>query len=197
MKKSITRICASCLVLSVLACGETSGDDSEPEATTFAELNADATAMSSQYLDDEGGVAPGASPTTSDLPDSGSSAYVGFLHGDLGTGGVVSEVTMNVSFGTDEVTGTASNFIHETDGAMDGQLTGTGNIDHSSSPTFSPLTLTLSGQLTHAGTVVDSDIALDGDFFAHNGDDVGAIAGMAEGNIGDTAIENGVFAVEK
>ena len=197
MKKSITRTCTSCLVLSVMACGETTGDISEPKAMTFDELTVDATALSSKYLDDEGGVAPGVSPTSSDLPDSGSSEYAGFLHGTLGTDGIVSDVTMTVNFGNSEVTGTASNFMHKTDGAMAGQLTGTGDVDQSGSPAFSPVTLTLSGQLTHAGATVDSDIALDGNFFVHNGDDAGAIAGMAEGNIGDTAIENGVFAVEQ
>ena len=186
----------------VSGCG---GSSTGEETSSYVSLSTSALAMADPYVDSDGNLKDGVVART-DVPVVGSANYAGYIGGELtpaGGGdaaGIVGELALNANFGTGVVTGSATNFQHETDGAYTGTLTADGtsaisfggtNLDEDT------LGATLSGTLSNGGTNYATDIALDGVFIGGVGAAApDAVAGYADGTVG-TAILLGAFVAEQ
>lgn len=149
---------------------------------TFAAIEADAAAMAAGTVDlATGDLFPGVTKTDpGDLPASGSATYEGFVAGEVGGAGLIGALTLRTVFGTPgSVSGTADNFLHETNGAYGGTLAVSGSV----SPTapISQITASADGTLSNLGTDYPTQIFLNGNFI---GTDYGAVAGEATGKVG-------------
>jgi len=114
--------------------GDAPWDYSKP---SYDEIVTNSLAMASQYIDSPETIDP-ATVTLAELeasvtdgyyaraalPTSGSATYNGYMVGELERdgSGLASELSLTANFGTNGMTGSATNFQHETDGAYDGTL---------------------------------------------------------------------------
>lgn len=179
---------ASCVALS--ACGGGSGDsgDDGPAFSSFEGISTASATLIDTYIDEQGDPLSGVTTTAqADLP-SGSVGYEGYIAGSYDGDRFIGTVTLDVQFDDAEVTGTADNFFHETTGAMSGNLSGTGNINASGPQVTVTLTGTLDSNVTQ--------LALDGDFLTYDGIDAAAVAGLVEGNVGTSTVDDGIFVAD-
>ncbi len=172
------------------------------EPRSFADIDAAATALRSKYVDLDGNpLVPGNVAQESDFPPSGAASYQGFISADDMAGNrLVGELTLDVSFLTDNVDGTAYNFQHETDGTYTGTLTGSADLARDQDPmgTGVHLDLLLLGILTNNGTGYATSAALNGNFQETFTDPIGAIAGAADIDTGiNGTTYDGTFAAER
>lgn len=163
---------------------------------TFATLSADAAAMQSQYTDASGDLLAGVAPASAaDINASANATYSGYVGGDLGGQALVGALTVNADFGAKTATNTATGFIHETDGAYAGTLTGAGVIQPTAPAGTPQISTSLAGDLNNGGIDYATSIALDGSFVANGANPTGAIAGTADGLVGLDLL-TGVFVAE-
>jgi len=188
----------TCLLVSVALAGCSSNDDVVTgNYTSFAEIDADATAMQSKYTDANGDLLAGvvrASP--SDIPASGTATYNGFVGGDVAGSDLVGELTVEADIGASTLTSTATGFFHETDGAYSGTLSGNGILTTTSPMGVPQVSTSLDGTLSNGGTDYTTAIALEGDLVSDGTDPAGAMAGVADGFVGSDFF-TGVFVAEK
>ena len=177
------------------ACG--GGSAGGNAAVTFASLDVAADDLISAYVADTGLPVVGLTRTDDLGSVGGVGTYEGAFRGAVEGDRVVGDITLNVDIGNGTVVGDGTNFQHEVDGAYTGSLSGAGSIASTTSANIPQVLLVLRGTLTAGNVAQPTAIALDGDFYANGADDVGAIAGPAEGNFGSAFITDGVFAVEK
>lgn len=192
--KNLGKATMCAVSLAVLAgCGSS---DPAVAAPTFLQLNAAAVAMQSKYTDANGDLLAGVTPATAvDINAAPNATYTGYVGGDLGGDTLVGALEVNADFGASTATSTATGFIHETDGAYAGLLTGSGVIAPTAPAGTPQISTTVAGDLTNGGTTYATNIALDGSFVANGADPVGAVAGTADGTVGlDLLI--GTFAAE-
>ena len=185
MKHTIKYLALTGSVALLAACGGGGGDST---VNTFAQLEADARAAATGYIDPDSGDFLAAERTS--LPAAGSASYAGYVGGEVDGAGLIGELSLDVTFAagdTGTITGSADSFQHETDGAYTGTLNlvggqvladqGLGGEDYVAG--------TLDGNLTNGGTVYATNIGLDGSFMGGTGTDTpDAIAGYALGNVG-------------
>ncbi len=184
------------LGLALTACG---GSGSDEEATSsyssFDQIDADAVVTIGTYVEDNGDI-------IGDLTDAGtlttgSAAYAGFVRGEVDGATLTGTLTMDANFATGAVIGSATDFFHETDGAYDGTLSGTGVVNTGATGAIPHVTATLDGDLTNGSDTFDTTLALDGYFLTVGGVDAAAIAGEVEGSVGTTTFDDGLFAAEQ
>ena len=130
-------------------------------------------------------------------PVPANATYAGFFHGTVDSDRVLGEISLDVNFAGNALTGRGINFVHETQGSYSGTLTGVGNVDLNASTNIPQLTLVLRGTLQIGGADHLAAIGLDGNFYTYGVDTAGAIAGPAERNLRSSTIDNGVFAATK
>jgi hypothetical protein len=173
--------------VALLAGCSSSNDD---EDTAFTTLTDEATTMAAGLVDLDTGAALAAERTN--LPDSGSVTYTGFVGGEVDGAGLVGELTLNTTFAaadTGSVTGSATGFEHETDGAYTGTLDVIGGVifDGGTPSDADVLSADLNGDLQNGGMTYATDITLDGSFFGgtdNGSDDPTAVGGAAFGTVG-------------
>jgi hypothetical protein len=197
--KDKMKYCALVAVVAALAgCG---GGGTDAAVTSnppsYADLTTSAQAAAAGLIDLDTGAFAGTERTT--LPNSGAATYTGYVGGDVNGAGLIGELSLTADFATSGVTGSATNFQHETAGAYTGTLGLQGGTILAGAQFGDPDKLygTLQGDLVNGGTTYASDIALDGSFLGGTGTDVpDAIAGLADGTIGGDFL-TGAFIVKK
>lgn len=165
-------------------CASNDNDDTDPGnnvPTSFSTLSAAATAMADTFVDLDNGAAIAVEQT--DLPDDATAQYTGYVGGLLDGEGFIGELTLDVDFNPGDsgtITGGATGFQHETDGAYTGSLVlNGGNIVAAS------IAGGLEGTLNNGGTDYVTDIQLDGSFFGGAPAQVPTVVGGAAfGNVG-------------
>ena len=113
--------------------------------------------------------------------------YEGFITDDLGDTSLVGETEMTVDFEQATVTGSATNFYHETDGAYTGTLTLDGGEINTGATASDPDTLdgTFTGSLINAAVNYNTDITISGEFTGGTGATTpSAVGGTADGLVG-------------
>ncbi|SNR86367.1 hypothetical protein [Puniceibacterium sediminis] len=190
----IPMICVASLAF-LAGCGGSSSSSTDEGAVvvtppTYAELTQDLTDLETKYS--------GAARATSvDINTAANATYTGAIAGDLGGSGLAGDLTIAADFGANTASVTATNFMHETDGAYAGTLTDTGGVIAPTAPGVNTqISATLTGDLTNGGNTFASNIGLDGDFVTDGTDPVAGITGTAFGTLG-AAIFDGDFAAEK
>ena len=145
-------------------CASNDNDDTDPGNNvpkSFATLSAEATAMADTIVNLDTGESLAAE--RDDLPDDATAQYTGYVGGLLDGDGFIGELTLDVDFNPGDsgtITGGATGFQHETDGAYTGSLVlNGGNILGAS------IAGGLEGTLNNGGTDYVTDIQLDGSFF--------------------------------
>ena len=183
------------LIGALTACGSNGSDDTPGGPVTytnFADISADADALSGTYVEDDGTLLA-TRTLEAELPTTGAVEYNGFVTGDVGGSSLVGQIALTADFDGDAISGTASNFIHETAGDYTGTLDATGAVSATAPVGVPQFSATLEGDLTNAGTIHATTIALEGDFL---GTDYGAIGGEALGLVGADFV-SGNFAAEQ
>lgn len=195
MKHTIKYLALTGSVALLSACGGGGGDST---VNTFAQLEADARAAAAGYIDPDTGAL--LADARNSLPATGTASYEGYIGGDVDGAGLIGELSLGVEFAAGDngtVTGSATNFQHETDGAYTGTLTvNNGNVLPGGGVGGEDLLAgDLQGSLSNGGTDYATDIALDGSFLGGTGAETpDAIAGGAFGDFGDSFFE-GIFIV--
>jgi len=188
------------LIGALTACGSNGSDDTPPPTTggpvtytNFADISADADALSSTYVEDDGTLLA-TRTLEAELPTTGAVEYNGFVSvSDTANDSLVGQIALTADFVTTDISGTASNFIHEVDGEYTGTLSATGTVSAAAPVGVTQFSATLEGDLTNAATVHGTTIALEGDFL---GTDYRAIGGEALGLVGADFM-SGNFAAEQ
>jgi hypothetical protein len=194
MKNGITSLALAGTLALLAGCG--GGGDSE--VATFTQMEADARAAAQGYIDPDTGALLAAERTS--LPNSGTASYDGYVGGEVDGAGLIGELSLDVAFAVGDngtITGSATNFQHETQGAYTGTLTvNNGNILPGGAPgTADTVAADLQGTLSNGGDDYATDIALDGAFLGGTGPDTpAAVAGGAVGNVGG-GLFDGIFIV--
>ncbi|MDD8022273.1 MAG: hypothetical protein PHX82_04085 [Paracoccaceae bacterium] len=191
--KTKTKYIALAATVSLLAgCGGGSGDDT-PTAPTYDDMLAAATADAAGIVDlDTGAVI---ATKRQILPTTGSATYTGYVGGDVAGDTLIGELSLTADFtGSGSVSGSATNFQHEVDGAYTGTLTmpATSIVANAGDQEFAG---TLSGTLANGGTDYATDVALTGNFVGGTDGTVvvpTAVAGSAIGLVG-TDLLSGAF----
>lgn len=193
-----TKYIALAATVSLLAgCGGGGGDDA-PTAPTYAEMDAAATTAATGIINlDTGDMI---ADERKNLPTTGSATYTGYVGGDVDGSTLIGELSLTANFtGTGTVSGSATNFQHEVDGAYTGSLTmpSTGiNPNLDGDQEFAG---TLTGTLANGGTDYDTDITLTG-YFAGGTDDTvvvpTAVAGFADGTVGSDLLTGAFIATQ-
>ena len=191
---------ALCLFAALSACGggSTSGQGTEGignPPSDFAALSNTANGLIEDYINENGVPASGLTRSTT-VPIIGTATYSGYLYGVADDVELIAELELDTNFASREITGTAGSFEASSGATISGELSGDGDIVSSAMNAQPQATIVLRGTLTIAGDAADSAVALDGDFYPSGNDANGAIAGLAEGNIGGDALEDGIFGVE-
>ena len=192
------------LIGALTACGSNGSDDTPPPTTggsvtytSFAEISADADALSSTYVEDDGTLLAKRT-LEAELPTTGAVEYNGFISvsDDMSGENLVGQIALTADFdaAADAISGTASNFIHETNVVYTGDLTVTDGEIRANAPTGDyQFRASLEGQLSDGVTTYDTVIGLDGNFL---GTDYSAIGGEALGLVGADFM-SGNFAAEQ
>ena len=162
----------------------------------FSTADAAAMALIDTYVDAFGSPATG-QPRSSNFVQTGNVNYAGGLRADLGGSGVVGDVTITVPFGGGDVTGTLRNLQNEVSGAYTGSLQGAGSIDADAAANVPQMMLTFDGNLGSSSGTQAVTLLLDGNFFAHDSNPEGAVAGAVEGSIGGVVLQDGLFTAEE
>lgn len=175
------------------------GGGGDSEVDTFSRMEADARAAAAGYVDPDTGALLAAE--RSSLPASGTASYDGYVGGEVDGAGLIGELSLDVTFGVGDngtITGSATNFQHETDGAYTGTLTVSGgNILPGAPGAEDTVAADLGGTLSNGGTAYSTDIALDGAFMGGTGAETpDAIGGSALGTVG-TDLFDGIFIVKR
>lgn len=197
MKHGIKYLALAGSVALLAGCGGSGGDS---EVDTFTQMEADARTAAAGYVDTETGALLAAERTT--LPTTGTASYDGYVGGDVDGAVLIGELSLDVAFAVGDngtITGSATNFQHETDGAYTGTLTVSGgNILPGGDPaTEDAVAGDLTGTLSNGGTGYATDIALDGAFMGGTGTETpDAIGGSALGTVGTDLFE-GIFIVKR
>ncbi|OOY12633.1 MAG: hypothetical protein EP320_09160 [Rhodobacteraceae bacterium] len=124
-----------------------------------------------------------------DVPADGSGTYKGYVEGDANGAGLIGDLTLEVALSRTEISGSATNFQHEVDGAYTGTLTmPTTTIQNTDPDEFSG---NLTGTLTNGGTDYATDINLTGNFYDGNG--TNTVAGDASISIDGGLPNPGLF----
>ena len=186
--------------VTALIAGCASNSNNDDDVTAFTALLDDATTMAAGLVDLDTGAAVADERTN--LPDSGAMTYTGYVGGDVAGAGMVGELTLNATFAasdTGSITGSATGFQHETDGAYTGTLDVTlGEISDGGAPIDADvLSVDLNGDLQNGGATYATSISLDGSFFggADNGsDDPTAVGGAALGFVGTEGFDGAFVA---
>lgn len=194
MKHTIKYLALTGSVAVLAACGG-SGGGSGSTVNTFAQMEAEARAAADGYIDPDTGALLAAERTS--LPAGGTASYEGYVGGEVDGAGLIGELSLDVAFApldTATITGSASNFQHETDGAFTGTLAlNNANVLPGAPGGADLLAGDLQGNLANGGTTYATDIALDGSFLGGTGTDTpDAIAGGAVGAVGGSFFD-GVF----
>jgi hypothetical protein len=166
--------------------------------TPYEETDQAMATMAGKYLDAAGNLLGGVTVTPwDDVPVVGDATYNGYVGGDL-TGGdldgrtLVGELTLNVDFATNDLTGFADNFYDDTNVQYAGSLdAGSSLINRGGGG--DQLTPTLEGDLIDGIVLYDTSIALSGNFI---GATPGVVGGYADGDVGDSVLL-GVFIAEQ
>jgi hypothetical protein len=195
MKHGLHLLALAGSVALLAGCG---GGGSDSTVNTFLDLDAEARAAAEGYIDpDTGALASGVSERTN-LPQSGSADYNGYVKGDLEGEGLVGELALKVDFSLGDngtITGTADNFQHETEGAYAGTLDLENGLILPGLTGSDPdgIAGDLNGTLSNGGTNHATSIALEGGFLGGSGTDTpDAMAGGAVGNVG-AGLFDGIF----
>lgn len=175
------------------------GCDSNGEATangfgSFDEIEPAATAMQSAYTDANGALLLGITPATaSEIPDSGSATYNGFVSGEIAGEARIGELKITAAFavGNNALTSEARNLYHEIDGAYTGILSGVCVLIESPPVGVPQIQINLDGTLSKGGADYATKIALDGRVIANVSDPTGAVAGTADGSVGGNSSKMG------
>jgi hypothetical protein len=199
MSKRLTLIVTAGALGLLTACGSSGGSGggttppSAPTYNTFADIEAAATAMDGRVS----ALTPTDRTTLPDGPGAQTATYNGFVRtgslidtGALNGRELTGQLTLTADFATDAISGSASNFLDDTDAAYAGTLTGAGTINKSPAAP-SAASLTIAGDIGG----FTSSIALDGEF---GGATAEAISGSAVSTIGTTAVGlGGSFVAEQ
>jgi len=193
-----TKYIALAATVSLLAgCGGGGGDDA-PTAPTYAEMDAAATTAATGIIDLDTGDMIATERQV--LPTTGSATYTGYVGGDVDGSTLIGELSLTANFtGGGTVSGSATNFQHEVDGAYTGSLTmpSTGidpNLDGDQE-----FAGTLTGTLANGGTDYATDITLTGYFAGGTDDTVAvptAVAGFADGTVGSDLLTGAFIATQ-
>ena len=187
----MTKLFKSVALLGAIAviagCSGSNNDPADNQSADFDELSAAAVAMAENFVDLDTG-APIAVERT-DLPDDATAQYTGYVGGLLGDDGFVGTLTLDVDFNpndTGSITGSATDFQHQVDGAYTGTLVlNAGSILAGAPGDEDAIAGELSGTLSNGGTDYVSEIVLDGSFFGGAPVDVPtAVGGAAFGEVG-------------
>lgn len=188
MNSKVTFIALAAAAATLSACG--GSGTTVNTAPTYAELVARADTAAAGIIDLQTGQLDPAVTERTTLPASGSADYTGYIGGDTQGGLLIGELSMTATFtGGDggTVTGSATNFQHETNGAYTGTLALTNGTILAGGTASDPDTLQadLTGTLTNNGTPQVVDVLLDGSFVGGTGTDVPtSVAGSGIGTIG-------------
>ena len=182
----MTKLFKSVALLGAIAviagCSGSNNDPADNQSADFDELSAAAVAMAENFVDLDTG-APIAVERT-DLPDDATAQYTGYVGGLLGDDGFVGTLTLDVDFNpndTGSITGSATDFQHQVDGAYTGTLL----LNAGSILPGQSLAGDLEGTLSNDGTDYATEIVLDGSFFGGAPVDVPtAVGGAAFGEVG-------------
>jgi len=182
----MTKLFKSVALLGAIAviagCSGSNNDPADNQSADFDELSAAAVAMAENFVDLDTG-APIAVERT-DLPDDATAQYTGYVGGLLGDDGFVGTLTLDVDFNpndTGSITGSATDFQHQVDGAYTGTLL----LNAGSILPGQSLAGDLEGALSNDGTDYATEIVLDGSFFGGAPVDVPtAVGGAAFGEVG-------------
>ncbi|MBD3805268.1 MAG: hypothetical protein IE919_18820 [Thioclava sp.] len=198
MTTKITFIALAAAAATLSACG--GGGTSVNTAPTYLDLVTRAEAASAGIIDLQSGTITGTERT--DLPDSGTATYSGYVGGDVQGGRLIGELSLTASLASGDsgtVTGSATNFQHENNGAYTGTLQMTNGAIHPGGTTSDPDTFTgdLTGDLVNGGTTYDTNLGLDGSFFGGDDGDPTvptdptlptAVAGIVDGALTETGV---------
>ncbi|SFS16568.1 hypothetical protein [Yoonia litorea] len=177
------------------ACGGGGGGGANTEPVDFSTADAAAAALIDQYVDANGNAATGQTRSNSFL-QTGTVNYAGAFNGNLGGNGVVGDVTIAVAFGGGDVTGSLRNLQNEASGAYTGSLQASGSLNKDATALEPQMSLTFDGSLGNSSGAQAVTLLLDGNFFAHDGNPEGAVAGPVDGTIGGVLLDDGLFAAE-
>jgi len=194
-------VVAGCFALA--GCGGGGGSDSGGSGggtptTTFADVDSASTTLFDTYIDASGDPISGVTVTDASAFPSGSVTYEGYIRGEYQSETLIGSVSLTSAFASDTISGSASDFYHETSGAVSGSLTGDGNINTSATGAIPQVTVNLDGTLGIDGVATDTALALDGDFLTLGTNEADAIGGQVEGTLtatgaGAVAFTDGVF----
>ncbi len=193
MKYGMKYLALAGSVALLAGCG---GGGEDSAVNTFLEMDAEARAAAAGYIDpDTGGLLVS---ERTNLPQSGSADYSGYVKGEVDNAALVGELSLAVDFGvgdTGPISGSATNFQHETEGAYSGSLAlNNGVIVPGASGSDSDgVAGDLMGTLSNGGNSYDTEIALEGGFLGGSGTDTpNAMAGGAIGTVGSELFD-GIF----
>ena len=189
-------------IMFTAACGSGSDSSENPiSENAFDEANSAASDLTFSFLDANGEALSSAVRATDDViaTTTGNVTYEGYITGGTeDDGNFVASLELTADFVSSELVGSASDFRFEDNTALAGTITGAGSLSSGTSDgTFPQATVTLSGTLVDDGVSRPTEIALDGYFYEADSSDIGAIAGLAEGDIGASEIEDGLFAAQQ
>jgi hypothetical protein len=195
-----TKYIALAATVSLLAgCGGSGGGaTATPTALTFSQLTAAATTDAAGIVDLGSGDVSATERKI--VPTTGSATYTGYVSGDVAGDDLIGELSLTANFsGAGSVSGTATNFQHETDGAYTGSLAMPAapiNVNGSGDQEFAG---TLAGTLANGGTDYTTNIALTGNFVGGTDNTTvqpDAVAGSAIGTVGGDLLSGGFIATK-
>ncbi|KEO56510.1 hypothetical protein [Thioclava pacifica] len=196
MKTQVKYLVLAGAAAALAGCGG-SGGTTLTTAPTYAQLLDRATTMADDtgVIDSNTGELIGTERTV--VPTSGTADYKGYVGGEVDGGGFIGELTLTADFsGGGSVSGSATNFQHETNGAYTGALAMPSTGISANLAGDQEFAGTLSGDLTNDGTVNATNIALTGYFFGGTDDALTqptTAAGYADGTVGGTLLNDGIF----
>ncbi len=201
IKTSALCICA----FGVAACdGPTEPFAFDTTYTTFAEISAAFQADVNANVEPNGLLVNPLDISESDdfnSVDGGSAIYNGAIIADERVSGerVIGQLQIEADFDTDRIDGRAGNFIRSNNDALTGTLFGNSTFtrDAETDPDGNNFTMDLTGTLDDGGTLLDTTIALQGNFLS-NGGDVSDVAGDADITVdGGLEFEDGAFSATR
>ncbi len=193
--KEMTKALGVVMAAALLA-GCSDNDTTSQTYSSFADIDADATAMQAKYTDANGDLLSSVTRAQpSDNPDTGSATYTGFVGGDVAGADLVGQLTVDADFAAGTLNSSATDFHHETQGAYSGSLSGTGVLLQTPPMGVPQVSANLDGTLSNGGTDFATSIAIEGDIVNDGTDAAGAMAGLADGTVGSDMF-TGTFAAE-
>ncbi|OOY30460.1 hypothetical protein [Thioclava sp. F36-6] len=178
MKNQVKYLVLAGAVAGLAGCGGGGSSSSTPAVRDYATLLSEAQQMAQDtgVIDTNTGTIDPTATARTTLPANGSGTYTGYVSGSANGGELIGELTLTADLGTPQISGSAANFQHETDGAYSGTMAMPNVPISTNLAGEQEFAGQLSGDLDNGGTTYATVIGMTGHFY--DGDNgVNTIAG--------------------